>query len=100
MQETDPTFERPLDPGEAADDLLRDASQPGKPDADARAASDLAENIAPLAQKQKEAAEALGIRVSTARVHIGRIFQKTGVHSQAELMALMMRTVGSALDFG
>jgi hypothetical protein len=39
--------------------LAETRPQPDKPDADARAATDLAEKIAPLAQKQKEAAEAL-----------------------------------------
>lgn len=45
-----------------------------------------------------EAADALGISVNTAKVHIARIFEKTGVNRQAELVALMMRTVGLALD--
>jgi len=43
-----------------------------------------------------EAADALGISVNTAKVHIARIFEKTGVNRQAELVSLMMRTVGLA----
>jgi hypothetical protein len=39
--------------------LAETKPQAGKPDADAKSASDLAEKIAPLAQKQKEAAEGL-----------------------------------------
>ena len=42
----------------------------------------------------KEAADALGISIFTVRVQIGRIFEKTGVPRQAELVRLMMRIVG------
>ena len=48
--------------------------------------------------RASEAADTLGVSVNTAKVHIGRIFEKTGVNRQAELVALMMRTVGLALD--
>ena len=48
--------------------------------------------------RASEAADALGISVNTAKVHITRIFEKTGVNRQAELVALMMRTVGLAMD--
>jgi DNA-binding CsgD family transcriptional regulator len=42
----------------------------------------------------QEAAETLGISANTVRVHLGRIFEKTGAHRQAELVQLMMRAVG------
>lgn len=42
----------------------------------------------------QEAADSLGISFHTVRVHLGRIFEKTGVHRQTELARLMMRTVG------
>jgi DNA-binding CsgD family transcriptional regulator/PAS domain-containing protein len=44
----------------------------------------------------QEAAETLGISSHTVRVHLGRIFEKTGVHRQTELVRLTMRTVGLA----
>ena len=37
------------------------------------------------------AAEALGITQGTARLHLHRVFEKTGVHRQAELTALLAR---------
>jgi DNA-binding CsgD family transcriptional regulator len=42
----------------------------------------------------QEAAENLGVSAHTIRVHLGRIFEKTGVHRQTELVRLTMRTVG------
>ena len=46
----------------------------------------------------QEAAENLGISFHTVRVHLARIFEKTGVHRQTELVRLMMRTVGLIHD--
>ncbi len=46
----------------------------------------------------QEAAHNLGISFHTVRVHLGRIFEKTGVHRQTELVRLMMRTVGMRQD--
>jgi DNA-binding CsgD family transcriptional regulator/PAS domain-containing protein len=46
----------------------------------------------------QEAAEALGSSFHTVRVHLSRIFEKTGVHRQADLVRLMMRTVGLNLN--
>ena len=43
----------------------------------------------------QEAADSLGISFHTVRVHLGRIFEKTGTHRQTELVRLMMRTVGA-----
>jgi DNA-binding CsgD family transcriptional regulator/PAS domain-containing protein len=40
-----------------------------------------------------EAADALGIAESTAKTHLGRIFSKTGVARQADLVALVHRLV-------
>jgi DNA-binding CsgD family transcriptional regulator len=42
-----------------------------------------------------EAAEALQISGNTARTHLARIFSKTGVSRQAELIALINRIVPS-----
>jgi DNA-binding CsgD family transcriptional regulator len=42
----------------------------------------------------QEAAENLGVSFHTVRVHLGRIFEKTGTHRQTELVRLMMRAVG------
>ena len=36
-----------------------------------------------------EAAQALGIRVSTVRTHVLRLFDKTRAHRQADLVALL-----------
>ena len=41
-----------------------------------------------------EAADRLGMSKGTARVHLKRIFDKTGTHRQAELMILILRSVG------
>jgi DNA-binding CsgD family transcriptional regulator len=35
-------------------------------------------------------AERLGISFATARTHLSRIFEKTGVHRQAELVRLVL----------
>lgn len=35
------------------------------------------------------AAEALGVKISTVRTHVGVMYEKTGAHSQAELVALL-----------
>ncbi len=40
------------------------------------------------------AAEALGISSGTARLHLHRVFEKTGAHRQAELAALLARLAG------
>lgn len=43
----------------------------------------------------KEGADQLGISLNTARVHIARIFEKTGANRQSELIRLMMQFNGS-----
>jgi DNA-binding CsgD family transcriptional regulator len=35
------------------------------------------------------AAEALGVKISTVRTHVGQMYEKTGTHSQAQLVALL-----------
>ena len=35
------------------------------------------------------AAEALGVKISTVRTHVGEMYEKTGTHSQAQLVALL-----------
>lgn len=35
------------------------------------------------------AAEALGVKMSTIRTHVGEMYEKTGTHSQAQLVALL-----------
>ncbi|CCD89254.1 putative transcriptional regulatory protein, luxR family [Bradyrhizobium sp. ORS 285] len=40
-------------------------------------------------QSLKQAAELIGIRVSTARTHLARIFDKTGTSQQSQLVALL-----------
>lgn len=36
-----------------------------------------------------DAAEALGVKISTVRTHVGEMYEKTGTHSQAQLVALL-----------
>jgi DNA-binding CsgD family transcriptional regulator len=45
----------------------------------------------------RDAAASLGISVHTANVHIGRIFDKTGVNRQSALLRLLMRAEGMNL---
>ena len=45
----------------------------------------------------RETAEALGISFFTVRAHLARIFEKTGAHRQAELVAIMTRALGPPL---
>jgi DNA-binding CsgD family transcriptional regulator len=54
------------------------------------AEADLAMEIA-HGDGRKAAAARLGIAVSTARMHLTRIFEKTGVHRQAELVRVVLR---------
>lgn len=35
------------------------------------------------------AAERLGVKISTVRTHVGQMYEKTGTHSQAQLVALL-----------
>lgn len=35
------------------------------------------------------AAQALGVKISTVRTHVGEMYEKTGTHSQAQLVALL-----------
>ena len=35
------------------------------------------------------AAEAMGVKISTVRTHVGEMYEKTGTHSQAQLVALL-----------
>jgi DNA-binding CsgD family transcriptional regulator len=46
----------------------------------------------------REAAAKLGITANTAKVHLTRVFEKTGVNRQAELVTLMMKAVGLRLE--
>jgi DNA-binding CsgD family transcriptional regulator len=39
--------------------------------------------------KPTHAAEQLGVKISTVRTHVGEMYQKTGTHSQAQLVALL-----------
>jgi len=50
----------------------------------ARLAEMLCEGMRPTA-----AAEALGVKISTVRTHVGQMYHKTGAHSQAQLVALL-----------
>ena len=43
------------------------------------------------AEKVRRASEVIGVSAHTGRLHLSRVFRKTGVHSQAELMALLRR---------
>jgi DNA-binding CsgD family transcriptional regulator len=61
--------------------------------AESRLALALLEGASP-----KEAALRLGISANTAKVHLARVFAKTRVNRQSELIALMMRAVGVRLD--
>ncbi|MBX3635513.1 MAG: hypothetical protein KF683_09040 [Rubrivivax sp.] len=36
-----------------------------------------------------DAAEALGVKISTVRTHVGEMYEKTGTHSQGQLVALL-----------
>ena len=45
-------------------------------------------------QSPREAAAGLNLSFNTVRVHLTRIFDKTGVNRQAELVRLMMRATG------
>ena len=47
-----------------------------------------------------EAATRLGVRLNTARVHLARVFDKTGVNRQGALVALLTRCAGPALGGG
>ena len=50
----------------------------------ARLAEMLCEGMRPT-----HAAEALGVKISTIRTHVGQMYEKTGTHSQAQLVALL-----------
>lgn len=50
----------------------------------ARLAEMLCEGMRPT-----HAAEVLGVKISTVRTHVGEMYQKTGTHSQAQLVALL-----------
>jgi DNA-binding CsgD family transcriptional regulator len=45
-----------------------------------------------------EAAERFGVSPHTVHIQLSRIFEKTGVNRQAELIQLMMRTVSGQFD--
>lgn len=51
----------------------------------------LAARLAAHPASLRSTADALGIRVSTAKTHLQRIFEKTGTHRQAELVQLLLR---------
>lgn len=38
-----------------------------------------------------QAAEQLGVKISTVRTHVGQMYEKTGTHTQAQLVALLHR---------
>lgn len=50
----------------------------------ARLAEMLCEGMRPM-----HAAEMLGVKISTVRTHVGQMYEKTGTHSQAQLVALL-----------
>ena len=50
----------------------------------ARLAEMLCEGMRPT-----HAAEALGVKISTVRTHVGQMYEKTGTNSQAQLVALL-----------
>jgi DNA-binding CsgD family transcriptional regulator len=50
----------------------------------ARLAEMLCEGMRPM-----RAAEMLGVKISTVRTHVGQMYEKTGTHSQAQLVALL-----------
>ena len=50
----------------------------------ARLAEMLCEGMRPT-----HAAEMLGVKISTVRTHVGQMYEKTGTHSQAQLVALL-----------
>lgn len=50
----------------------------------ARLAEMLCEGMRPT-----HAAEVLGVKISTVRTHVGQMYEKTGTHSQAQLVALL-----------
>jgi DNA-binding CsgD family transcriptional regulator len=50
----------------------------------ARLAEMLCEGMRPT-----HAAEKLGVKISTVRTHVGQMYEKTGTHSQAQLVALL-----------
>jgi DNA-binding CsgD family transcriptional regulator len=61
--------------------------------AEARVASSLFEGATP-----RETADSLCISFQTVRVHLTRIFEKTGTRGQTELARLMMRAIGAQLE--
>lgn len=50
----------------------------------ARLAEMLCQGMAPV-----QAAELMGVKISTVRTHVGEMYEKTGTHSQAQLVALL-----------
>lgn len=50
----------------------------------ARLAEMLCEGMRPT-----HAAQALGVKISTVRTHVGQMYEKTGTHTQAQLVALL-----------
>ncbi len=50
----------------------------------ARLAEMLCQGMRPTA-----AAEQLGVKISTIRTHVGQMYEKTGTHTQAQLVALL-----------
>lgn len=50
----------------------------------ARLAELLCQGMRPM-----HAAEKLGVKISTVRTHVGQMYEKTGTHSQAQLVALL-----------
>ena len=60
------------------------------------AESQLARLLAQDGSGAKSLARQLGVSPATARTHLQRIFDKTGVHSQADLVSLLRRLAVSA----
>lgn len=80
-------FAVPLDTGLKAEQPQRGLERAfGLSSSEARVAVCIATGMTP-----KEAAEDLGIAVSTARTHLLRAFEKTGVRRQADLVGLITR---------
>ncbi|MBT9557202.1 MAG: helix-turn-helix transcriptional regulator [Myxococcales bacterium] len=80
-------FAVPLDGGLSTDQPQRGLERAfGLSSAEARVAVCIATGMTP-----KEAADHLGVAVSTARTHLLRAFEKTGVRRQADLVGLITR---------
>jgi DNA-binding CsgD family transcriptional regulator len=63
----------------------------GLTQAEARVATTIFEGLS-----MREASDALGVALNTVRFQLARVYEKTGVTRQAELVKMMMRLSSSA----